>query len=208
MKSIWSSKESPLLAILRDQTGTVQLDVFLTFLLGLLFSLVSPAADLQKPLLKRRSFQLSFLYLLVVGVGVAVGAYVINPAWMWMYWVDPADIPVSHLIVLFGLIYPGSFLLGYLLAPHLKSVGWGWRVLAIVAGYEVILILSTLPTRLLKVGSFDQWMQGQAVPLFSFSPLAFTPLFYELLIGLGIAVFGGIGLLMHLLRLSKEESLS
>ena len=208
MKRSWSIKNTRLSAILRDQTGTVQLDVFLTFLLGLLFALVSPKADLQKPLLTRHSFQLSFLYLLVVGVGVAVGAYVINPAWMWMYWVDPRGIPVSHLIVLFGFIYPGSFMLGYLLAPHLKAAGWGWRILAVLIGYEVIMVLATLSTRLLKVGSFDQWVQGQAVPLFSFSPLSFTPLFYELLIGLGIALIGGIGLLLHLQRLSKEESLS
>lgn len=208
MKKSWSIKNSHFLEILRDQTGTVQLDVFLTFLLGLLFSLVSPKADLEKPLLKRPSFRLSFLYLLVVGVGVAVGAYVINPAWMWMYWVDPKGIPVSHLIVLFGLIYPGSFMLGYLWAPYLKAAGWGWRVLGIVAGYEVILVLTTLPTRLLRVGTFDQWMQGQTVPLFSFTPPSFTPLFFELLIGLGIAIFGGIGLLLHLLKLSKQESLS
>ena len=208
MMKVSNTKNFSLVAILRDQTGTVQLDVFLTFMLGLLFSLVSPQADLQKPLLKRHSFQLSFLYLLVVGVGVAVGAYVINPDWMWMYWVDSKVIPVSHLIVLFGFIYPGSFILGYLLAPHLKSAGWGWRVLAIVAGYEVILILFTLSSRLLQVGSFEQFIHGQTVPLFSFSPLSFTPLFYELLVGLGIAVFGGIGLLMHLLKLSKQESLS
>jgi hypothetical protein len=208
MKKSWSINNSHLWEILRDQTGTVQLDVFLTFLLGLLFSLVSPKADLEKPLLKRHSFRLSFLYLLVVGVGVAVGAYVINPAWMWMYWVDPKGIPVSHLIVLFGLIYPGSFMLGYLWAPYLNAAGWGWRVLGIVAGYEVILILFTLSNRLLQVGSFGQFVNGQTVPLFSFNPLSFTPLFYELLIGLGIAVFGGVGLLMHLLKLSKQELLS
>jgi hypothetical protein len=208
LKKLLSIKNSSLLAILRDQTGTVQLDVFMTFLLGLLFSLVSPKADHQKPLLKRHGFQLSFLYMIVVGVGVAVGAYIIEPAWMWMYWVDPRGIPASHVIVLFGFIYPGSFMLGYLLAPYLKSAGWGWRVFAIGVGYEVILVMCTLTTRLLKVGSFDQFVQGQTVPLFSFSPLSFTTLFYELLIGLGIAIFGGIGLLLHLIRLSKEESMS
>lgn len=187
--------------ILNNENGTIQLDVFLTFILGLLFSLVSPESDKNKPLLKRHSFRLSLLYLIVVGIGVAVGAYTINPAWMWMYWVDPSGIPISHMLVIFSFIYPGSFLLGYLLAPHLKSAGWEWRVLTIMVGIEAIFILATLPSRLWQVGSFDQFATGETIKLVSFSPLSFTPLCYELLIGLGLAVFGGIGLLIHLNRL-------
>jgi len=203
MKKTLSFAISRLKAILNDEAGTVQLDIILTGLLGLLFSLMAPKDDLQKPLLKRKSFNLSFLYMLISGIGVAIGAYIIEPAWMWMYWVDPRGIPVSHIVFLFACIYPGSFLLGYLAAPYLDSAGWGWRILALLVGYEVIFVICNLTTRLWQVASFDQFAKGESVPLVSFSPLSFTPLAIELTIGLGIAVTSGIALLMYLRRLSK-----
>ncbi len=190
-------------AILNDQSGTVQLDIILTGLLGLLFSLMSPKDDQQKPLFKRKSFNLSFLYRLISGVGVAVGAYIIEPAWMWMYWIDPSGIPVSHIVFLFAVIYPGSFLLGYLAAPYLEKAGWGWRVLAALVAYEVIFVIVNLTTRLWKVASFEQFAKGETVPLVSFSPFSLTPLAVELTIGLGIAVSSGVALLLYLRKLLK-----
>ncbi len=204
MKNKLSIVISRLKAILNDQSGTVQLDIILTGLLGLLFSLMAPKDDFQKPLLKRKSFNLSFLYMLISGIGVAVGAYIIEPAWMWMFWVDPKGIPVSHIVFLFALIYPGSFLLGYLVAPHLDSAGWGWRILAVLIGYEVIFVIFNLTTRLWHVASFEQFAKGETVPLVSFSPFSLTPLAIELTIGLGVAVSSGIVLLLYLRRLSNK----
>jgi hypothetical protein len=181
----------------------VQLDIILTGLLGLLFSLMSPKDEHDKPLFNRKTFRLSFLYMLISGIGVAVGAYIIEPAWMLMYWINPVCIPLSHIIFLFALIYPGSFLLGYLVAPHLDAAGWGWRVLSVLIGYEVIFVIMNLTSRLWKVASFENFAQGNTVPLVSFSPLSFTPLAIELTIGLGVAVSSGIALLLYLRKLSK-----
>jgi hypothetical protein len=204
MKGTCSKEKLQLRSILRDETGTVQLDIFLTFLLGLLFSLAAPKSDLKQTLLKKYSFRIGVVYLFVVGVGIAVMAYIIDPAWMWMYWVDPKGIPLSHVVVIFGLIYPGCFLLGYLLAPHLDAAGWGWRIAALVFAFEIIFIASTLQTRLWRVGSFEQFASGETVKMLTLSPVSFTTLSIGLLIGMGIAIPGLIGLLLHLHRSSDE----
>lgn len=197
------SRGLQLRSLLCDQSGTFQYDIFLTFLLGLLFSMFAPQSDQQRTLLKRRSFVLGFLFNLVVGVGIAVTAYAINPDWMWMYWVDPKGIPVSHVAVIFGLTYPAWFVLGYLIAPHLDQAGWGWRVVGLVSAFEIIFIGATIH-RVWQVGTFEQFATGETVKILSISPLSFTTLSIALLIGFAVAVPTLIGLLMHLHRLSAE----
>jgi len=204
MKNTCSEKNLRLRSIFRDRTGTVQLDIFSTFLLGLLFSLDSPRQDLQKTLLKRKGFRIGFLFNLVVGVGIAVSASIINPDWMWIYWVDPKGIPASHIAVIFALLYPAWFMLGYLIAPHLDRAGWGGRIAALVPAFELVFILSTLPTRLRRVGTFEQSATGDMAMMLTLSPLSFTPLAIALIIGVAVAIPGLIGLLWYLHRSSDE----
>jgi len=170
---------------------TIQLDMLLTIGLGLLFSYLAhphyQRGSAEQSALKTPYFVYGLLYCVIVGDGVALACYLIRPAWMWMYWVDPERLPPALMVYYFGL-YPILFTLGFLAVPELEKLrpGLSLKIFFIdlaAAGLFIFLAFG----RLWSVGTLQQYLAGQARPMIGGSPL-FCPLALVLLGSMVVAL--------------------
>lgn len=173
---------------------TIQLDILLTIGLGLLFSYLAhphyQSGPSGRSALKTPYFAYGLIYCIVMGDGVALACYLIRPAWMWMYWVDPERLPPALMVYYFGL-YPVLFTLGFLAVPEIEKLrsGLSLKIFFIdLAGVGLFIILAF--GRLWSVGTLQQYLAGAARPMIGGTPL-FCPLAVVLLGGMVLALPAG-----------------
>ena len=179
--------------------------MIVTLGIGLLFSLAAhKGVRGGESVFHTRHFRLAFAYLVVVGMSVAVICYLIEPDWMWMYWVDYRKLSLAVVACAF-CFYPVMFCLGYLMVPELEKLrpGLAWQVYygVNVAAMVVILVLIH---RLWHVGTIEQYANGQAPGLVSLQPLRILTVGWVL--GLSTPLVGA-SLIWLYRRISREADL-
>jgi len=98
----------------------------------------------------------------VLLMAVSLSLYALSAEWMWMYWVDPAGLPVGIVVLAFAM-YAVAFLAGYLLAPELERIRMGaawWAVGAVAVGATLLELLAW--DRLTALGTLAEFATGQA----------------------------------------------
>jgi FtsH-binding integral membrane protein len=141
---------------------TIFLDWLLSLGTGLLFGLVGartlPPGGSR---LRSRAFVLGVLTQLIL-TSVSIALYVLSDDWMWMYWVDPARLPLGIEILAFAM-YGVAFLAGFLLAPELERLRKGATWWALGATAVAITGMELFAwDRLTKLGSFGEFASGAA----------------------------------------------
>jgi hypothetical protein len=155
---------------------TVFLDWALALGSGLLFGLAGRAeVRTSASLVKTRAFRWGLIYLHVGVLAISLTLYAIEPAWMWMYWVDPAKLPIV-IVVLSFLVYEFCYIAGFALAAELerwrRNATWAVAIAMFVAinAAEV-----ATRTRLFHFGTFDEFAAGKAELGLRFSPFHLEP---------------------------------
>lgn len=102
----------------------------------------------------------------VVMVPVVLYLYLAHPAWLWMYWIDPADVP-SLAVVPVVAATAGALIGGYYLGARLVRAdrARAARYAAIGAGVAAGAVAIAARDRLLHYGSFRDYRDGVALDL-------------------------------------------
>jgi hypothetical protein len=155
---------------------TVFLDWALALGAGLLFGLAGRSEVADAPSLARtRAFRWGLLYLHVGVIAISAALYAIEPAWMWMYWVDPTTLPIV-VVVLSFLVYELCYIAGFAIARELESVRRNatWGLVAVMFP-AITLAEIAARVRLFHFGSFDEFAAGKAPLGIDFSPFRLEP---------------------------------
>ena len=174
---------------------TVPIDAALTATLGTAFyTAAKEHISTDRPLITGPYYLWGMAYNVVVGMGIAITAYVLNPDWMWMYWLDASRLSPAFTVYVFFL-YPAMYTFGFLIADQAEKLrkGGSLLLLAALVSFLLLFILLTFG-RLWNVGTIAQWDAGTCVPMIG-PGLTFTPLATALTAGLALAVFSGVWLL-------------
>lgn len=135
----------------------------------------------------RASFALASAFVVLVAL-----SYGLNPAWMWMYYVDPQSVSVPALLyVLIGL-YALPWIAGYAIGLELiRRSRNAWRTAVAAALVMEGWLLAELWDRYNCLADYQQFLQGECRPLLgSTEPLALVLNLGGLML-VGLAVFLG-----------------
>jgi hypothetical protein len=137
--------------------STLIIDPGYTLIIGALFGLRAIATFRARPLL------MGSIACALAGIGLPVIAYLKEPAWMWMYYVDPAQVPTAMVAYAFVILYVPAFFVGFYVTAHLKetSRGRAWLFFLGTLLFEGALIFF-LWDRYSVVGTMAQWQAGKA----------------------------------------------
>lgn len=101
---------------------TIFLDWALCFSAGLLFGMAGRGESASTgKLMGTRAFKWGFGYLHLGIIAVSVTLYVMEPTWMWMYWVNPDVVPIGIVVISF-LMYEAAFIAGFAIASELERI--------------------------------------------------------------------------------------
>ena len=182
---------------------TVFLDWGLAVGAGLLFGLagrneVASAVSL----FRTRAFRWGLVYLHIGVIAISATLYVLEPAWMWMYWVDPRNLPIVVVVLAF-VMYEVAFIGGFALAAELERVRRNatW-VLAGFAGVAITAAEVATRTRLFHFGSFDEFAAGRAPLGLETSPFHLEP---AMAIVLGPGLLATVAIVVIAVRLWKDD---
>ncbi len=132
--------------------ATILIDPGYTLLMGILFGI----AALRN---RTRALGAGLVACALFGVGIPALFYLLCPAWMWMYTVDPAKVPAWFVVYVFALYFI-PFLAGFAFVPRRG----GWLLFAVCAVLELAL-MAALWDRYSVAGTFDEFHRGAALPL-------------------------------------------
>lgn len=180
--------------------ATVFFDWAMSFGVGLLFGVAGGSALRETPSrLSSRAFRLGIMFETFAVLPIALAVYVLEPDWMWMFWVDSARLPIALEVFAFAMYFV-SFLAGFLLAPELERLraGLAW-VAAVVGGATLLAAAAFTWERLRSLGSILEFETG-AAGTFSGTPLWIT------VGGLAVATVALAGALVSLTRGSRTSA--
>ena len=183
-----------------ERVMTVPIDAVLTTTLGTAFyTAAKKHIQSDQPLLTTPYYLWGMTYNIVVGMGIAIVAYLLNPDWMWMYWVDTSRLSFGFTAYVF-LMYPTMFTMGFLMADQVEKIKKRGSFLLLVALNTVLFLFILLTLgRLWKVGTISQWDAGTTVPLLG-PGFSVTPLAVALAIGFFLAAISGLWLLRRFVK--------
>jgi hypothetical protein len=134
------------------------------------------------PGFRTRAFRWGLVYLHLGVIAVSVTAYILNPDWMWMYYVNARSLPIVIVALVFAL-YEASFVAGFLIGPALERARRGLGIaVAIVAGIGITIAEMASRGRLGHFGTFEEFRNGTAKQGLKFSPFHLEPVMALLLI--------------------------
>jgi hypothetical protein len=118
--------------------------------------------------LARRAFILGSVAALVF-IATALISYAIAPDWMWMYFLDPADVAWSVPLIALGYLF--FYVVGFAAGVTLGRVSKLslWSAIGAALGLEAGVVALTWD-RYHLIGSAAEWASGRAHELFSASP--------------------------------------
>lgn len=145
--------------------ATIFLDWLLSLGVGLLFGRVGLSSlEKGRSRLASRAFRAAALTQASLMI-VSIALYALSAEWMWMYWADPALLPLGIEVMAFAM-YAVAFLAGFLLAPELERLraGAAWVALgAVAAGTLALEVLAW--DELTHLGTLAEFASGRAEPL-------------------------------------------
>lgn len=182
---------------------TVFLDWGLALGAGLLFGLAGrnevASAD---SLFRTRAFRWGLAYLHIGVIAISATLYVLEPAWMWMYWVDPTRLPLVVVVLAF-VMYEVAYIGGFALAAELERVRRNaTRILAGFAGVAITAAEVATRTRLFHFGTFDEFAAGRAPLGLETSPFHLEP---AMVIVLGPGLLATVAIVVIAVRLWRAD---
>jgi hypothetical protein len=182
---------------------TVFLDWALALGSGLLFGLAGRGEVASSPsLVRTRAFRWGLIYLHLGVLAISLTLYAIQPAWMWMYWVDPAHLPVVVVILAF-VLYEVCYIAGFALAAELER--WRRNATWALAGAMFVAINAAevaTRTRLFHFGSYSDFAAGRAPLGIRFSPFHLEP---AMAIVLGPGLIATVAIVVVAVKLWKDD---
>lgn len=132
--------------------------------IGLVFGAFAPRARWWRS----RAFAFGLLTVCVF-TATAIVSYLIEPDWMWMYFLDPKSVAWSVPFLAIGYVL--TFALAFAGAIALRDIGGRavWTAAALALAAEVVVVAITWD-RYHRVGSRAEWAGDSAHELFSLSP--------------------------------------
>lgn len=113
---------------------------------------------------KTRAF-VSGLIIVILFSALVYDSYLLAPDWMYNYFTRASDVP-SWMVPYIFVLYLAAYAAGFVFKFEIEKVGRPALILAIVLlAAASVLIPISLGTRYTMVGSMDQFLSGQAVPL-------------------------------------------
>lgn len=101
---------------------TIFLDWGLALGAGLLFGMAGRGESASVgALVRTRAFKWGLAYLHIGVIAISVTLYVMEPNWMWMYWVNPVGLPLVVVAISFFL-YEVCYFAGFALASEIERV--------------------------------------------------------------------------------------
>lgn len=154
--------------------------------------------------LRTRAFRIGFLYTQAGVIAVSLALFAMNPDWMWMYWLRPADLPVAVVVLSFAL-YEACYIAGFAIASELERFRRD-ASRAPIAALGVLLTAAEVATRvrLFHFGSVDEFRAGLAPLGIRTSPLRIEPEVW-LLLGAGGVSLALLALLVRSASRDRSE---
>ncbi|MGH2727855.1 MAG: hypothetical protein ACRDKS_12860 [Actinomycetota bacterium] len=182
---------------------TIFLDWALAFGAGLLFGMAGRGESASVgALMRTRAFKWGLAYLHLGVIAISATLYIIEPAWMWMYWVHPSSVPIVVVILSF-LVYEACFFAGFALASEIerrrRNATW-WLAGSMFAAITVGEVVSW--RRLFHFGSFEEFAAGKAPLGIDFSPFHLEP---AMAIVLGPGLLATVAIVMIAVRLWRDD---
>jgi hypothetical protein len=182
---------------------TVFLDWGLALGAGLLFGLAGRNEVASTPsLFRTRAFRWGLAYLHIGVIAISATLYVLEPAWMWMYWVDPTKLPIVVVVLAF-VMYEVAYIGGFALAAELERVR---RNAAWILALGMFAAITTgeiaTRTRLFHFGSFDEFAAGRAPLGLETSPFHLEP---AMVIVLGPGLLATAAIVVIAIKLWRDD---
>jgi len=182
---------------------TVFLDWSLALGAGLFFGLAGRReVESSGSFMRTRAFRWGFVYLHLGVLAISLTLYAIEPAWMWMYWVDPTHLPIVAVALVF-VLYEVCYVAGFALASELerwrRNATW-WLVGAMFVAINAAEI--TTWRRLFYFGTFSEHEAGKAVLGLRLSPFHIEP---AMAIVLGPGVLATVAVVALALKIWRDN---
>lgn len=182
---------------------TIFLDWALSFGAGLLFGMAGRGESASVgALMRTRAFKWGLAYLHIGIIAISAALYVIEPDWMWMYWVDSAGLPVV-VVVLSFLMYEAAFFAGFALASEIerqrRNATWALAG-AMFAAITLVEVLTW--RRLFHFGSFAEYHAGAAPLGIDLDPFRLEP---AMAIVLGPGLLATVAVVVIAVRLWRDD---
>jgi len=182
---------------------TVFLDWSLALGAGLFFGLAGrKEVETSGSFVRTRAFRWGFIYLHLGVLAISLTLYAIEPAWMWMYWVDPTHLPVVVVALAF-VLYEICYVAGFALASELER--WRRNATWYVAGAMFVAInAAEIATyhRLFHFGTFAEYQSGKAVLGIDLSPFHIEP---AMAIVLGPGLLATVAVVVLALKIWRDN---
>lgn len=182
---------------------TVFLDWALAFGAGLLFGMAGRGESAAVgALVRTRAFRWGLAYLHIGVIAISVTLYVIEPAWMWMYWVDPRQMPLVVVVLAF-LLYEVCYFAGFALASEIERIRRNatWAIagamFAAITAAEV-----TTWHRLFTFGTHTEYAAGSARPGIETGPFHIEP---AMVIVLGPGLLATAAIVVMAVKLWRDD---
>jgi hypothetical protein len=146
----------------------VPIDLVILLWLGATFGYCARERVRVDGLWAQPSLALVGTFLLMVVVPVGFYLYLVHPSWSWLYLIDPERLPalvVVPMVAVHALVLVGAYALGGRLVRAGRDVALRWAIA--VSPALILLVVILLRERLFRYGSYGEFHQGLALPLFS-----------------------------------------
>ena len=182
---------------------TIFLDWALAFGAGLLFGMAGRGESAAVGSLTRtRAFRWGLAYLHLGVIAISVALYLMEPAWMWMYWVDPERVPVV-VVALSFLLYEVCFFGGFSLASEIERQRRNatWAIAGVMFAAITAAEISAW-RRLFHFGSLEEFNAGAAPLGLRFDPFRIEP---AMAIVLGPGLLATAAIVVIAVRLWRDD---
>jgi hypothetical protein len=190
-------------SVRQEVRTTVFLDWSLALGAGALFGLAGRREVAASTSLARtRAFRWGLVYLHLGVLAISLTLYAIEPAWMWMYWVDPTHLPIAVVALAF-VLYEVCYIAGFALASELER--WRRNATWLLAGGMMIAISAAEVAtryRLFHFGTYDEFHAGKAVLGLKTSPFHLEP---AMAIVLGPGLLATVAIVLVALKIWRDD---
>jgi hypothetical protein len=202
-KAFFSHRSLRLQSAHEGVVETVFLDWGLAFGAGLLFGMAGRGESAAVgALVRTRAFRWGLAYLHVGVIAISVTLYVMEPDWMWMYYVRPAQLPLVIVAIAF-LLYEVCYFAGFALASELERIKRN-ATWALVGVMFAAITAAEISTRDRLFNFTDRLQSG---PVLVRKGLTFSPFHIEpaMAIVLGPGLIATVALVVIAVRLWRDD---